>query len=73
MKIPLKKPSFYAHILSAVFLLIAFIVFYKNYNMIINLDSYSLLVLLLLSSIASGIHSQSHLSLEKEYDFNPLE
>ena len=33
-------PSFYAHIINGLFLLIAFILLYKYYSQVKNLDSY---------------------------------
>ena len=71
-RIYLFKPSFYVHVLSSLLLLTIFVVIVKHYNRIIILDTYKLLILLLLLSITTGIHSLSHLALEKEYDFNPL-
>jgi len=66
------KASFYAHILSSLLLLAIFIVLIKHYNNV-NLSTYQLLVILLLLSITTGIHSLSHLGLEFAYNFNPLE
>jgi hypothetical protein len=72
MNIIFTKPSFYAHTFSAVFLLIAFILFYKHYSKIANLDIFSLLLLSLLASISVSMHSISHLGLEAVYNFNPF-
>lgn len=66
------NPSFYAHILNALFLLLAFFIFVKNYYKIINLDGYKLTKLFLLFSLAVGIHGLSHLGLEYVYNFNPI-
>ena len=65
-------PSFYAHILNGLFFLIAIIIIFKNYSKIINLDPFKLIVLTLLLSATIGIHSLSHLGLEKSYNYNPL-
>ena len=65
-------PSVYAHILNAIFLLISAIVLYKNYSTIKRVDSYKLLTLTLLMSIAIGVHGLSHLGLESVYGYNPL-
>jgi hypothetical protein len=69
----LSIPSFYAHALNGILLLVALICLFKNYNYIIHLDKYKLIILILLFSIAAGIHGLSHLGLEKEYGYNPLQ
>ena len=66
-------PSLYAHIINGILLLVAFILLLKNYNSIKNIDKYKLIVLVLLFSIASGVHGLSHLGLEKGYGYNPLQ
>lgn len=66
-------PSLYAHIINGILLLVAFILLLKNYNSIKNIDKYKLIVLVLLFSIAAGIHGLSHLGLEKGYGYNPLQ
>lgn len=76
-RIYLSKPSFYTHVLSSLLLLAIFIVIVRNYKSVnlnnsVNLSTYELLVILLLLSITTGIHSLSHLALEKAYNFNPL-
>lgn len=65
-------PSVYAHILNGIFLLISAIVLYKNYSTIKRVDSYKILTLTLLMSIAIGVHGLSHLGLESVYGYNPL-
>jgi len=65
-------PSFYAHIVNGILLLIAFIILYKNYSVISNLDSYKLIILILLFSFGIGIHGLLHLGLEQNYNYNPL-
>jgi len=65
-------PSFYAHIINGLFLLIAFILLYKYYSQIKNLDPYKLIIITLIFSIGVGVHSLSHLGLEKTYGYNPL-
>ncbi len=66
-------PSFYAHIMNGLILLGAFILFYKNYYKISNLEPYKKVVLTLLFSIGIGIHGLSHLGLEQMYNFNPMQ
>jgi hypothetical protein len=68
-----KYPSFYAHILNALFLLVAFFSLITNFNKIKNIDSYKLTTLFLLFSLAIGVHGLSHLGLEYVYNFNPLD
>jgi hypothetical protein len=65
-------PSFYAHIVNALLLLLAFFLLYKNYSAIRNLEPYKLIVITLLFSIGVGMHGMSHLGLEKAYHYNPL-
>ena len=59
------QPSFYGHIINGILLFIAVILLYKNYSNIIHLEPYKLISLMLLLSISVGIHSLSHLGLEK--------
>jgi len=62
-------PSFLAHIISALFLLVAAFLFFKNYSFIKRTDA---LMLALLASIAIAVHGLSHLGLERTYHYNPL-
>jgi hypothetical protein len=65
-------PSFYAHVLQSLLLLLALIYFVINYAYFKQLSQYQILVLLLLASAVIGIHSLSHADLESIYGFNPL-
>jgi len=65
-------PSFYAHIINGLLLLFAFVILYKNYDKISNLEPYKILVMILFFSVGIGIHGLSHLGLEKNYNYNPL-
>ena len=65
-------PSFYAHIINGLFLLIAFILLLKNYSKLVNLEPYKKIILALFFSISIGIHGLSHLGLETNYHYNPL-
>ena len=65
-------PSFLAHIGNGLFLLVAAVLFFKNYISIKNANGIILLALALLASIAIGIHGLSHLGLERVYNFNPI-
>ena len=69
----ISMPSFYAHALNGMLLLVAAICLLKNYNSIKTLDNYRLIIMILLFSIASGVHGLSHLGLEKGYGYNPLQ
>jgi len=66
------KPSFYAHIINGLLLLFSIIILYINYSKISKEEPYKIIILILLFSIAIGVHGLSHLGLEKEYNFNPL-
>lgn len=65
-------PSILAHIVNGIllFLSISFAIVYAN--KLQRLDTYHILLLLLVTSVAVGIHGISHLFLEKEYRYNPL-
>ena len=65
-------PSVYAHIINGILLLFALFLLYKNYSKIKNIESYKLIVLILLLSLSFGVHGLSHLGLERQYNYNPL-
>jgi len=67
-----KMPSFYAHILNGLFLLFAVILVVMNMNELKRLKLSKMIYLILLFSIGFGVHSLSHLGLEKVYGFNPI-
>jgi hypothetical protein len=62
-------PSVYAHILNGALMLFAFVMLFKNYSKISNLEPYKLISLTLLFSLTVGIHGLSHLGLETKYNF----
>jgi len=66
-------PSLYAHVINGILLLVAFILLLQNYSYIKSMDKYRLILLVLLFSIATGVHGLSHLGLEKTYGYNPLQ
>jgi len=68
----LLAPSFFAHIISGIILLFAAIILYKNYHIIKNIDKYRLIMILLIFSIAFGIHGLSHLGMETVYGYYPF-
>ena len=65
-------PSFYAHIFSGTLLLLTFVLLYRNYTKIIDMEPYRIIVIVLLLSICVGLHGISHIELEKYYNYNPL-
>ena len=62
------RPSFLANVFSGILILISFIILFK-YNFT---DVYKNMILLLVFSIALGIHGIQHSIEEIYYDFNPL-
>jgi hypothetical protein len=65
-------PSFYAHVTNGLLLFVAIVFLYSNFKSIKNIDSYKKLILIILFSIAIGIHGLGHLGLEYVYNYNPL-
>lgn len=65
-------PSFYAHILNGLLLIIFLILVYAKFSKILTLKTYNQLVLIILFSIGIALHGISHLGLEKGYGYNPL-
>jgi uncharacterized membrane protein len=67
-------PSFYAHGMNGLLLFIALIIIVLNYSKFTRLEAYPgrTLYLILLLSIAVGIHGISHLGLERIYGYNPI-
>ena len=65
-------PSFYAHAVNGILVFFAIFYLYCNYNTIKNIDNYKKMAIILLFSIAIGIHGLSHLGLEYVYNFNPI-
>ena len=66
-------PSLYSHIINGLLLLVAFIMLCQNYGSFKGMDKYKVIILVLLFSIAAGVHGISHLGLEKTYGYNPLQ
>jgi hypothetical protein len=62
-------PSYYAHALNALIMLLAVMLLVKHYR---ALRPYETIVVVLLFSIVMGVHGLSHLGLETAYGFNPL-
>ena len=67
-----RAPSIYAHMLNAILLFISAILVYRNYSTISRIAASEKVKLVLLFSLAVGLHGLSHLGLEYMYKFNPL-
>ena len=65
-------PSIYAHIMNGILLFISVILIYRNYSTISRIAASEKVKLVLLFSLAVGLHGLSHLGLEYVYKFNPL-
>ena len=61
-----------AHALNGLLMFAAVLVAYMNYRVLWRVDPYKKVLILLVFSVAIGIHGISHLGLEKGYGFNPL-
>ena len=67
-----QAPSIYAHIMNGILLFISAILVYRNYSTISRIAASEKIKLVLLFSLAVGLHGLSHLGLEYMYKFNPL-
>lgn len=65
-------PSFYAHVLNGILTFFAVGIVLGNLNVIKNMNTFNMLVIVLLLAIAVGIHGLSHQGLERNYNFFPL-
>jgi hypothetical protein len=68
-----KTPSFWGHVLNGVLLLIAILFMYANYSEVRQSSAFQMTILILLFSIAFGLHGLSHLGMESVYEYNPME
>lgn len=66
-------PSIVVHIASGAVLVIAVIAIIFYIPKIQTFDVYRMLILILLLSVAIGTHGISHVILEKEYGYDPLQ
>ncbi len=66
------SPSIYAHMMSGSVLMIGVLYFVLNMTKILSRDPYQIVLLLLLFSLALGVHGLSHVGLESAYNYNPL-
>jgi len=58
--------------LNGFLLMLAFVFSLLFFSKLQTLDAYHIVVLVLLSSVAVGVHGLSHLGLESAYGFNPM-
>ena len=65
-------PSFYAHTLSGGLLFASILDLAFCSSKIFSREPYQILILILLLSIATGIHGLSHIGLESVYNYNLL-
>lgn len=65
-------PFFLAHMLSGLLLGLAIVIGLMCFNKLQRLDTYNVLVLVLLASTAVGIHGISHMELKKTYGYTML-
>lgn len=68
----LYKPAFYAHIISSLAMIVALVLFVINYKKILRLDAIELIKISSLLAIAIASHGQGHVTLEKEYGYDPV-
>ena len=61
-----------AHALNGVLMFAAVVVAYMNFRVLYKLDPYKKVMILLVFSVAIGIHALSHLGLESVYGLNPF-
>jgi hypothetical protein len=66
-------PSIGAHFINGLLMLLAIILSVINFSKLQALDSFRLICIVLLFSIAIGIHGLSHLGLEAAYGLNPFD
>ena len=68
----MNAPSLYAHAMSGILLAISVLYLVTYTSKIMSRDPYQILVLMLLFSVAIGVHGISHTGLEVVYGYNPL-
>ena len=66
------KPAFYAHIVSSIAMVIALVLFVVNFKKLMRMDTLELIKICSLVAIAVASHAQGHVTLEKEYGYDPL-
>ena len=68
----LPAPSMMAHALNGLLMFAALVIAYMNFRVLYKLDPYKKVMILLVFSVAIGIHALSHLGLESVYGLNPF-
>jgi len=64
--------SFYAHVANLMFILFAVYFVISNFSYLENMSAEKKIYVVLLFSIAAGVHGLSHLGLENLYQYNPM-
>jgi hypothetical protein len=64
--------SFYAHIANLMFIFFAVYFVISNFSYIEKMSPEKKIYVVLLFSIAAGVHGLSHLGLENLYQYNPM-
>ena len=67
-----KIPSVMTHTLNGGLLLLGVLLIALNFTFIRKLPALQLIMLVLLLSIAVGVHGLSHVGVEKAYGYNPI-
>jgi hypothetical protein len=65
-------PSVLSHMLNGGLLIVALVLAVLNYRVIRRLPVLQMITLVLILSIAVGVHGLSHAGLESAYGYNPL-
>ena len=66
------KPAFYAHLLSSLAMLTAIVLFFVHYKKVLRLDGLEIVKICSLLAIAIASHADGHVTLEKEYGYDPV-
>jgi len=67
------KPSFYSLPITGILLFVSLLLIFQHSSKVgSSMSTYQLVNLLLLFSVAIGVHGILHLGLEYVYNFNPL-
>ena len=70
----ISKPSFYSLPITGILLFVSLLLIFQYSSKVgSSMSTYQLVNLLLLFSIAIGVHGLLHLGLEYVYNFNPLD
>lgn len=68
----LYKPAFYAHVISAICIFTAVMIFLVNYRKVIKLEVPQLIQIFSLLAISMAAHSESHILMETHYGYDPI-